>query len=251
MRISVAQTKPVKGNVQKNIDHHLKLIDLAIAEGVDLIIFPELSLSGYEPSLATAMAIRERDNQFDIFQTVSNTHQISIGVGIPTQITDGICITLLLFQPYQSRQVYSKKYLHVDEEPFFVSGENFPTFPLGGIQIAPAICFELSVSEHAEKAHQHQADVYIASVAKSAKGVAYAAKRLADIAETYGMTVLMSNCVGPSEGFNSAGGSAVWNTTGILKGQLDETQEGILIYDMITQDVIKKQQADHEIQANP
>ena len=49
MKISVAQTKPVKGNIESNIDHHKKIIDLAVSYETDIIVFPELSITGYEP----------------------------------------------------------------------------------------------------------------------------------------------------------------------------------------------------------
>ena len=52
MRIAVAQTKPVKGDMQHNVDQHKKLIAVAIANKADLVIFPELSITGYEPALA-------------------------------------------------------------------------------------------------------------------------------------------------------------------------------------------------------
>jgi predicted amidohydrolase len=55
MKICVAQTKSVKGDVLKNIENHLKFIELALAFSADLIIFPELSLTGYEPELAGKM----------------------------------------------------------------------------------------------------------------------------------------------------------------------------------------------------
>ena len=40
MKICVAQTKPVKGDIKSNIDDHKKLIDLAVSNKADLIIFP-------------------------------------------------------------------------------------------------------------------------------------------------------------------------------------------------------------------
>ena len=41
MKLCVAQTRPVKGDISANITHHKKLIDLAIGMGADTIIFPE------------------------------------------------------------------------------------------------------------------------------------------------------------------------------------------------------------------
>jgi hypothetical protein len=51
--------------------------------------------------------------------------EIIIGVGMPTKIDKGICISMIIFQPYKMRQIYSKKYLHPGEEKYFVSGHFF------------------------------------------------------------------------------------------------------------------------------
>lgn len=46
--IAVAQTCPVAGDVQANLDEHLRLARLAAEEGAQVVVFPELSLTGYE-----------------------------------------------------------------------------------------------------------------------------------------------------------------------------------------------------------
>ncbi len=180
------------------------------------------------------------DRRFDDFQKIADAKQITIGIGIPTKNERGICISMLLLQPGQARQTYSKKYLHADEKEFFVSGQNTSAVIEHNIKIAPAICYELSVPEHAENASRNRAEVYLASVAKSAEGVDKAVASLCGIARQYGMTVLMSNCIGPSSGFESAGRSAIWNNQGMLLGQLNGANEGILMLDTDTQEIIAK-----------
>src|SRR5687767_10393594 len=119
MRICAAQTRPIKGDIRNNIDNHKRLIQLAVSNGADAIIFPELSLTGYEPKLAKELATHQNDSRFEDFQTISNANQITIGVGVPTKTHAGVCISMILFQPGKPRQLYSKHYLHVDEEDFF------------------------------------------------------------------------------------------------------------------------------------
>jgi len=240
MKICVAQTRPITGDIQGNIDRHKKFIDLAVANGADIVIFPELSLTGYEPALSKALATNQADGRFDDFQKLSDTKQITIGVGVPTKSNTHSCISLVLFQPHQTRQTYSKKYLHPDEEAFFISGQNSTSLISNKTNIALAICYELSVPEHAENAYKSGADIYVASVAKSANGVEKALKGLADIANKYAMTVLMSNCLGQCDGFECGGKSSIWNNKGVLLGQLNDTDEGILIIDTNTQELIEK-----------
>ncbi|HET9532598.1 MAG TPA: nitrilase-related carbon-nitrogen hydrolase, partial [Blastocatellia bacterium] len=65
MKICVAQTRPVKGDIQGNIDNHKRLIDLAASNGADMLIFPELSITGYEPELSRELATNQDDERFD------------------------------------------------------------------------------------------------------------------------------------------------------------------------------------------
>lgn len=240
MRICAAQIKPVAGNIDQNIKHHLSFIDLADMNGSDLIIFPELSLTGYEPVLAENLATDKEDTRLNIFQDVSDSKKISIGVGIPIKTTTGVTISLVLFQPGKTREIYSKKYIHPDEQKFFVSGQNYTGLINQQSNIALAICYELSIAQHAEAASKRGSDIYIASVAKSAEGVENATRQLSYIAKKYSLMTIMVNSVGFCDTFESAGLSAVWNRKGKLTGQLDNKNPGLLIYDIATQEVFKK-----------
>ncbi len=240
MKICVAQTRPVKGDIKNNIDRHQEIIELAVVNGADTIIFPELSITGYEPQLAKELAIDLHDLRFNDFQKIADTDRVTIGVGVPIKTNAGICISMLIFQPHKQRQVYSKKYIHPDEEAFFVGGKNSTGLIGNTSNIAIAICYELSVCEHSADAFKSGAEIYIASVAKSVIGVEKAFESLSQIASKYSMTVLMSNCIGQCDDFESAGKTSVWNDRGFSIEQLNNTDEGIIIINTDTQEVIKK-----------
>ena len=236
----MAQTLPEKGNVEGNIQNHKKLIDLAISEKADLIIFPELSLTGYEPTLANQLSMDARDTRLNAFQTISDANNITIGVGAPVKSRKGICIGMVIFQPHRPRQVCAKKYLHSDEDPFFVSGENIPFINVKGEKIALAICYELSVDEHLRAAVETGASIYVASVAKSVRGIEKAHATLSETAKQNAMTVLMSNCIGVCDGETCAGKSAIWNTRGEQIGNLSDASEGIILLDTENGDLVAR-----------
>ena len=240
MKICVAQTKSIKGDILANIDRHLKFINLAVSSGANLIVFPELSITGYEPELAKDLATTQDDRRFDIFQAIADQKQITIGIGAPTKHDQGICIGMVIFQPYQARQTYTKQYLHSDETPFFVNGSSNVELIIDNTKIALAICYEISISEHSASAFQRGAEVYITSVAKTADGIQKATHSLSNIASKYSMIVLMANCIGYCDNFESAGTTSIWNHQGLLLGQLNNTKEGILIVDTHTQEIIEK-----------
>ncbi|MGZ8536711.1 MAG: carbon-nitrogen hydrolase family protein [Flavisolibacter sp.] len=238
MKLTVAQTRPIPGNIEKNIEDHRRLIELAVSNKADLIVFPELSLTGYEPSLAKQLATDQDDQRFDFFQKTSDEYSIIIAAGMPTNGLNGIHISMIFFQPNQDRKTYSKQKLHSDEFPFFVGGINELMLNINNTKIAPAICYESLLPEHAAKAAKNGADIYMASVAKSANGISKAYKHFPKIAKQYSMIVVMSNCIGKCDNFESVGKSAIWNQQGELVGMLSDGDEGILMIDTETEVVV-------------
>lgn len=231
MRICIAQTQSIKGNVQKNIQNHLRIIEHAIALNADLIVFPELSITGYEPELAKELATIAEDSIFLPFQEVADSSGIAIGIGMPTNSIDGVHISMLIFEPNKNVVVYSKQMLHDDELPFFTAGSHQAILTIKGSKIAFGICYETLQREHFVNACKKGTDIYIASVAKPQGGVDKAYAHFPTMATEFGIPILMSNCVGYCDSFLSVGQSAVWNTKGIMLKQLDDKNEGLLLYD--------------------
>lgn len=232
MKICLAQTKAIKGDIQANIANHLCLINQALAHQADAIFFPELSLTGYEPELAESLATTVHDARFEVFQEMSDTHTITIGAGLPVRTEKGIQITMLIFQPHQAIQAYAKQQLHTDELPYFVAGNNQIILWPDTLKMAPAICYESLQTSHVQNACALGAKVYQASVAKSKKGLDKAYAHYPIIAQQYQMPILMVNCVGYCDNFESAGGSAIWNSKGELIATLDGGSEGVLVVDL-------------------
>lgn len=237
MKISVAQLRPVKGDISANIERHLELIERAISLNANALFFSELSLTGYEPELARELAKNQDDKIFDDFQKISNDNNITIGIGVPTKANSGIQISMLIFQPNSPRQTYSKQQLHADEFPYFVSGDKQIILKVENNRIAPAICYESLQNDHAENARKLGAEIYLASVAKSQNGISKAYTHYPKIARQYSIPVLMTNSVGYCDNFLSVGQSAVWSKNGQLLAQLNDIEEGIIVFDTETEKV--------------
>lgn len=231
MKICAAQLAPEAGKVDQNTITHLALIDQAVALGANLIFFPELSLTSYEPTLAGELAFDADDTRLDIFQKRTEAHGITIGVGIPLRAAAGTHISMVLFRSRRERMVYSKQRLHADEQPFFAGGTEQAYIPQNGHVLAPAICYESLQQGHADTAASGGADIYLASVAKSARGVDAAYQHYPKIAQQHFAGVLMANAIGPCDTFVSAGRSAAWNGEGRLLASLDERTEGLVWMD--------------------
>jgi len=234
MKICLAQVKSIKGEVQLNLEQHLHWIRLAIENDADLICFPELSMTGYEPALAADLATDENDDRWNEIQRLSDEHDISICFGLPIKGEKLPTIGMVIISPKLERQVYNKQLIHDDEHPFFAAGESQLFLSILGEKITPAICYESMIESHLSQAKDNGATIYIASVAKDKKGLVKANTHYPVMAQKYQIPVLMSNCVGYCDNFESAGSSGIWNEGGQLIDRLDETNEGLLIYDCET-----------------
>lgn len=234
MKICAVQLQPIAGDIASNITRHLELIEGAIALGADLIFFPELSLMGYEPQLAQSLAADPADARLDVFQRCSDVHNLIIGVGLPISVKSGVQIGMVWFTPKTPRRSYAKQQLHEDELPFFVTGSRQLILEASGYRVAPAICYESLQPSHADDAATFGAEVYLASVAKPASGMAKAMVHYPAIARKHNLFVIMADAVGPCDDFVSVGQSAAWNNQGGLLMQMDSQSEGILMLDIST-----------------
>jgi len=231
MRIGVVQTKPVKGDIAANLADAQQWAGVAVERGVDLLVFPELSITGYEPMLAAQLATTAEDERFAGLQRMSDRYGIFLCVGVPIRVAEGVEIGMVIFQPDEPRLVYAKQYLHADELSYFVPGKEQLFLSLDDHKIAFAICYELSVPEHSVNAYSNRADIYLVSVAKTAAGMEKAIETLSGIACTYSMTVLLANSIGLCEDGICAGGSVVMNDKGEVIAELFDDEEAMLIYD--------------------
>ena len=233
MRIGLVQISSKLGNVEQNIIRHLSFAEKARNLNPDLLIFPELSITGYVPNQVSQLAIELNDHQLLPLQSWSDTAQCTLGVGLPLKAEGGIRIAMGLIKPgNEGNEVYYKQYLHPDEEPFFISGPTPQSlFILQTNAIALAICYEISVADHLKSVLTGAPVIYIASVAKSEHGVRAAYPKLESIASQNALLTFFCNAVGECEDFIAAGKSAVWNQNGELVGQMDTQHEGGLIYD--------------------
>jgi predicted amidohydrolase len=213
---ALAQSASVPGDVRTNVAEHVRWIEAAAAQGVQLLVFPELSLSGYEPALAQQAAIEEDDPALRPLRVASLMTGVTVIAGAPLRDTAGgkPFIAALIFQPDGEVIVQCKQHLHPGEDAAFQAaqhpGQLGRTLEMQGQRIALAICADFSHASHAAAAAQAGATLYIASALVSEGGYAADAAMLEGYARSHPMAVALANHGADTGGWKSAGKSALW-----------------------------------------
>lgn len=230
MILAAAQTKPTRGNIEANLSDHYRLIELAVKNGAQLIVFPELSITGYEREDAQKLAFKKEDSRLEHLKKLAAENNIIIIAGAPIQVENELFIGEFIISPDNSVEVYTKQFLHEGEDEFFQSSFDYnPMITIENKKIAFAICADIDNPLHPENASKKETDIYIASIFFSPNGIPNAYRDLQSYAQKYKMNVLMSNFSGESWGYPSGGKSAFWNNKGEMTGQMSDSDSGLLL----------------------
>lgn len=230
MILAAAQTKPNRGDIDANLLDHYRLVKLASANGAQLIVFPELSITGYEREDAARLAFTENDTRLDHLKKLASENNITIIAGAPIRIESNLLLGEFCITPNDFVSIYTKQFLHTGEEVYYQPSFDYnPMLEIGNEKISCAICADIDNPLHPENASKNDSSTYIASIFFSPNGIPQAHQSLQSYASRYQMNVLMANFGGDSYGSPSGGRSAFWNNKGELIAQMGDSGSGLLI----------------------
>jgi predicted amidohydrolase len=180
------------------------------------VLFPELSLTGYDRSLTIDDALTASDPRWQRLQAVADTHNIVVVAGTPIASPAGLHIGTVSFVPGTGVTTYLKQYLHEGEEAAFVPGQGGARLVISDQVVGLAICADMTHPEHARAAAESGSTIYAAACFITEEGYATDAALLQRYARDHRMLVLMANYGAPLGGWSSAGRSAIWSDNGTL-----------------------------------
>lgn len=240
--LAAAQTVPVRGDVAANVDQHVRLVHAAAQRGVRVLVFPELSLTGYELDLGVSLAFAEHDPRLQPLVELAGAHAMTLIVGAPMRIETQLHLGAFILGPDGSIDVYTKHYLGAfpsdvnpngvvppPEASVFAPGRSNPLLRFAGHTGAVAICADTGRPAHAQAAADRGADTFLASVFVIPADFDADMVRLRQYAAQHRMTVVFANFGGPSGGLPSAGRSAVIAAGGETLVEFGATGSGLAI----------------------
>ncbi|NTW11130.1 MAG: acyltransferase [Chlorobiaceae bacterium] len=127
-KLRIAQTDCTLANFGENLERHCALAEAAASDGVDAIVFPELSLSGYNvQDAAQDIAMHLGDSRFDPLRELSRKVTIICG-GIELSDDYGVYNSAFLFEDGIGQSIHRKIYLPTygmfEELRYFSAGQH-------------------------------------------------------------------------------------------------------------------------------
>lgn len=226
--VAAAQYSAIRGDVRANLDTHMRMAEIAASAGVDFLVFPELSITGYELDLADGLQTTADDPLFMPLHTFASQHDMRVMVGVPLKAASGKPYLGSLILGGPTHIPYHKVHVHDSEAPYFQPDNKLGLIEHKGAKLELAICADLNHASHAARAAVHGADLYAASALISESGYAREAKVLEGYAREHQMAVLLANYATQSGSYIPPGGSAVWAPGGTQVALIDDTREAIV-----------------------
>lgn len=219
IRIAAAQSISVAGNIAANVRMHMEFIAAARQAQVNLLVFPELSLCGYELPMLQECQLHPDDSRLASLRDIAVEAEMTVVVGAPVANGAGMvpAIGAITFFSDRTHSIYRKQHLHPGEEIFTTNdNEASRNDRLFGESYSLAICADTAHETHAENAAKSGSSLYLAGVLVSEAGYAADSAKMQHYARSLNLGVLMANHGGPSGGYVSAGKSAFWAPGGKL-----------------------------------
>jgi predicted amidohydrolase len=231
LTLSAVQYQALDGGIAANLAEHIRLIEDADSHGSRLVIFPELSLTGYalEPLADPGQWLTAADSRLDGIHEICRRTGITAVVGAPYREPDGTRrLASLAVHPSGSVDCSFKVWLHGAEAEWFTPGEQAAVLAVDGWRVALAICFDAAHPAHAGAAAAEGADVYAVSGLYTAAEGQRLDLHFGARAMDHRMFSVLANLGGSTPLGPSAGKSGFWGPDGLVLRQAAGTGTEVL-----------------------
>ncbi len=231
IRLAIAQIDTVLGDVEANLETHMARIDEAVQAKADLVVFPELSLTGYALQDLTAAVARRPMADDPVFQTLLTASQrTDLLVGFvehdkrhriynsAAYLSQGEILSV-------HRKVYLPTYGLFDESRFFAWGDSIRAFNTRFGRLGVLICEDFWHASPPYLLWLDGADILLFISASPGRGLdteqtLESARWVEHVAQAYAslFTTFVTNVgrVGFEDGLGFWGGSVVFDPHGEL-----------------------------------
>jgi predicted amidohydrolase len=242
---ALVQARPLLGDVKANA---ARVVETLRRERAELVVFPELFLSGY--AMRDGWAACAQDEGSPVVAELSAACRdtgktLVVGTPFKARARGVVHNSLLLLTPDGRVQRYDKVYLPTfslfEEDQFFQEGSRLPVFDvtLGGerVRLGLTVCYDLFFPEVPKTLALKGADVLVcASASPSPSRIHFESVFAARAVETT-CHLLYTNLVGPQDAATFWGGAQAWSAKGGILAKAPYDEEHVLRVDVDLEDV--------------
>jgi predicted amidohydrolase len=252
VKLALAQINTTLGVVEKNLEKHLARIKEAQDQGADLVLFPELSLTGYVlQDLVPAVAHKPSPSDPVFKELLAASRDIDITVGF---VEEDVRSRFFISSAYLSqekvvhvhRKVYLPTYGLFDEGRFFAWGDTTSAFDTRFGRMGMLICEDFWHISPPYLLWLDGADVFLFMSASPGRGLTEApqlstAHWVESINRAYASIftsfVVHCNRVGYEDGLHFWGGSTIYNPDGELLAKAPLQEETLIVSEINLNDL--------------
>jgi NAD+ synthase (glutamine-hydrolysing) len=239
LRVGLAQINTTVGDLDGNAAKVLEYVDRARELGVDIVSFPELTVTGYPPEDLLLRPSFVKDSREALETVVKGCRGISAVVGFVDSDGDDIYNAAAVIHDGRLADVYRKQRLPnygvFDEMRYFRPGEGFPVYTVAGVDVGVNVCEDIWYPGDptcTQALAGAQVVVNINGSPFHAGKRAIRQEMLATRARDYDVFVCYTNQVGGQDELVFDGGSMVLSPDGGLVAQAAMFEEELLVCDL-------------------
>jgi predicted amidohydrolase len=243
LKLAIAQINTRLGNLQANLENHLSIARQARQDGMDVLVFPELSLTGYVlQDLVPTVACRAESDDPIFHHLLDASRDIDLVVGF---VDEDSRHRFYIASAYLSQgklihihhKVYLPTYGLFDEGRFFAPGESVRAFDTRFGRFGMLICEDFWHASPPYLLWLDGADLFLLTSASPGRGLnggpklessAWVEHTNQAYASLFTIFVAHANRTGFEDGLNFWGGSTVFDPDGHLVHQAPYFEEALL-----------------------
>ena len=237
-RIAIAQIDLCVGDIEGNTELVLEYMARARDSGADLVIFPELTLSGYPPEDLLLRPHFHVQVEQALHRVLRAAQGMDVVLGYP--LADGARLynACSLIRERELVATYRKRNLPnygvFDEKRYFTEGTDFNLIDAVDCKVALSVCEDLWSEDHAREAAHAGAELLIninASPYHTDKA-AVREKLLRQRARDHNIAIIYANLIGGQDELVFDGGSLVVASDGEVVFRAPQFEQGLYLLEM-------------------
>lgn len=235
MKIAIAQINPTVGALEKNAQKIIDHIKIAKEKGAELVVFPELAITGYPPEDLLLKPQFIDDNLSALHSVIKASTDIAVYVGFVDKIKEDLYNAGAFIVNGKLVKVYHKmnlpNYSVFDEKRYFKEGKTPVTVSYKGLKIRLSICEDVWTKTKGKSGPKIQLELVINAspynIGKQAERESIVKKR----ALSTKAHIVYVNMVGGQDELVFDGSSFAFNSKGEKTAAAPNFREEIVIFE--------------------